>query len=55
MVSTISREGHSITRGSQELRGGLVIMSRKLFWLTNQQWSRIEAHLPAGVRGKEGG
>jgi transposase len=28
-------------------------MSRKLFWLTDQQWSRIEPHLPADVRGKE--
>jgi transposase len=28
-------------------------MSRKLFWLTDQQWGRIEPHLPADVRGKE--
>jgi transposase len=29
-------------------------MSRKLFWLTDQQWSRIEPRLPADdVRGKE--
>jgi transposase len=28
-------------------------MSRKLFWLTDQQWSRIEPHLRADVRGKE--
>jgi len=27
-------------------------MSRKLFWLTDQQWSRIEPYLPADVRGK---
>jgi len=27
-------------------------MSRKLFWLTDQQWSRIEPQLPADVRGK---
>ena len=27
-------------------------MSRKLFWLTDRQWSRIEPHLPAGVWGK---
>jgi transposase len=28
-------------------------MSRNLFWLTDQQWSRIEPHLPADVRGKD--
>jgi transposase len=27
-------------------------MSRKLFWLTDQQWSRIEPYLPSDVRGK---
>jgi transposase len=31
---------------------GLGIVSRKPFWLTEQQWSRIEPHLPADVRGK---
>jgi transposase len=31
---------------------GLCIVSRKPFWLTDQQWSRIEPHLPADVRGK---
>jgi hypothetical protein len=29
------------------------ITRRKLFWLTDQQWSRIEPHLPADARGKE--
>ncbi len=29
-------------------------MSRKLFWLTDQLWSRIEPYLPADVRGKGG-
>jgi transposase len=28
-------------------------MSRTLFWLTDEQWSRVEPHLPADVRGKE--
>jgi hypothetical protein len=27
-------------------------VSRKPFWLTDQEWSRIEPHLPADVRGK---
>ena len=26
-------------------------MSRKLFWLSDEQWLRIEPHLPSGVRG----
>jgi transposase len=28
-------------------------MSRKLFWLTDRQWSRIEPYLPTDVHGKE--
>jgi hypothetical protein len=28
-------------------------MSRNLFWLTDEQWERIEPHLPTDVRGKE--
>ena len=28
-------------------------MSRKLFWLSDQQWARIEPHLPRDVRGVE--
>jgi transposase len=28
-------------------------MRRKLFWLSDKQWSRIEPHLPTDVRGKE--
>jgi transposase len=28
-------------------------MSRKLFWLIDQQWRRIEPQLPTDVRGKE--
>ena len=28
-------------------------MSRKLFWLTDEQWNRIKPHLPTDVRGKE--
>jgi transposase len=28
-------------------------MSRYLFWLSNEQWVRIEPHLPIDVRGKE--
>jgi transposase len=28
-------------------------MSRKLFWLTDEQWSQIKPHLPSDVRGKE--
>jgi transposase len=26
-------------------------MGRKLFWLSDEQWSRIEGHLPTDVRG----
>ena len=28
-------------------------MSRKLFWLSDEQWGRIEPHLPTDVRGFE--
>ena len=28
-------------------------MSRNLFWLSDEQWARIEAHLPRDVRGVE--
>lgn len=28
-------------------------MSRKLFWLSDEQWERIERHLPTDIRGKE--
>jgi transposase len=28
-------------------------MSRKLFWLSDEQWARIEPHLPRDVRGVE--
>jgi transposase len=28
-------------------------MRSNLFWLTNEQWARIEPHLPSDVRGKE--
>src|SRR5258705_3920737 len=28
-------------------------MSRKLFWLSDEQWARIEPHLPTDVRGVE--
>ncbi len=28
-------------------------MSRKLFWLSDEQWERIEPHLPSDVRGVE--
>ena len=28
-------------------------MRRNLFWLSDDQWSRIEPHLPTDVRGKE--
>ena len=28
-------------------------MSRNLFWLTDEQWQRIEPHLPTDVRGVE--
>ena len=30
---------------------GAGIMSRNLFWLTDEQWARIEPHLPNDVRG----
>jgi transposase len=26
-------------------------MSRNLFWLNDEQWARIEPHLPKDVRG----
>ena len=28
-------------------------MSRNLFWLSDEQWERIEPHLPTDVRGVE--
>ena len=28
-------------------------MSRNLFWLSDEQWERIEPHLPRDVRGRE--
>jgi transposase len=28
-------------------------MSRKLFWLSDKQWARVEPHLPTDVRGVE--
>ena len=28
-------------------------MRRNLFWLSDEQWCRIEPHLPRDVRGKE--
>ena len=28
-------------------------MSRNLFWLSDEQWGRIEPHLPTDVRGVE--
>jgi transposase len=28
-------------------------MSRNLFWLSDEQWARIEPHLPTDVRGVE--
>ena len=28
-------------------------MSRNLFWLSDEQWARIEPHLPTDVRGKD--
>jgi transposase len=28
-------------------------MSRNLFWLSDEQWQRIEAYLPTDVRGVE--
>src|SRR5262245_23509370 len=27
-------------------------MSRKLFWLSDEQWERVKPHLPTDVRGK---
>ena len=32
---------------------GIGIVRRNLFWLSNQQWGRIEPHLPTDVRGVE--
>jgi len=32
---------------------GAEIMSRNLFWLSDEQWDRIEPHLPTDVRGVE--
>ena len=32
---------------------GFVFMSRKLFWLSDEQWQRIEPYLPTDVRGVE--
>ena len=29
------------------------MMSRNLFWLSDEQWARIEPHLPTDVRGVE--
>ena len=26
-------------------------MRKNLFWLSDEQWARIEPHLPTGVRG----
>jgi len=28
-------------------------MRSNLFWLSDEQWTRIEPHLPSDVRGKE--
>ena len=28
-------------------------MKRNHFWLSDEQWARIEPHLPTDVRGKE--
>ena len=28
-------------------------MSRHLFWLSDEQWDRIEPHLPTAIRGVE--
>jgi len=28
-------------------------MTRNQFWLSDEQWARIEPHLPTDVRGKE--
>jgi hypothetical protein len=35
------------------IRIGEELMSRKLFWLSDEQWARIEPHLPKDVRGVE--
>ena len=32
---------------------GVGIMRRRLFWLSDEQWRRIEPHLPTDVRGVE--
>jgi len=32
---------------------GIGIMRRNLFWLSDEQWARIEPHLPTDVRGVE--
>lgn len=32
-------------------RKGIGIMRRSLFWLSDEQWNRIEPHLPTDVRG----
>ena len=32
---------------------GIGIVRRNLFWLSNEQWKRIEPHLPTDVRGAE--
>jgi transposase len=29
------------------------LMSRNLFWLSDEQWARIEPHLPKDLRGVE--
>lgn len=35
------------------IRIGEGLMSRNLFWLSDEQWARIEPHLPTDVRGVE--
>jgi transposase len=30
-------------------------MSRNLFWLSDEQWARIEPHLPTDIRGVDAG
>jgi len=35
------------------IRIGEELMSRNLFWLSDEQWVRIEPHLPKDVRGVE--
>jgi transposase len=32
---------------------GVGIVRRNLFWLSDEQWERIEPHLPTDVRGVE--